>query len=224
MQRFLLFCGLFLVIAPFVSSIRGQQNPPIQIEYPIPSVINKVDLGKSSVNEVTNILGKPDKDETGDHGNNEKWAFKTKLKSTSAGEVFRILTYIKIDISEKTVFRFYDDKLVQIVLDYDLSKENRRYPTSLFSDQLAVDFLLFEGVTKNTKLSDFENQKQPAIPHVYNVLYTLIAVKSDRFYFVIMSNKNSKSFWRSITGRPTAELFPGYVAQIQIISGALENK
>src|SRR5438034_8109566 len=131
MQRFLLFCGLFLVIALFVPSIRGQQNPPIQIEYPIPSVINKVDLGKSSVNEVTNILGKPDKDETGDLGNNEKWAFKTKLKPTSAGEVFRKLTYKNIDILEKAVFRFYDDKLVQIVLDYDLSKENRRYPTSL---------------------------------------------------------------------------------------------
>ena len=192
-------------------------------------ITDKLSIDFSTVQDAIALLGNPTKDEFGDFEINEKKKFvrygiKGMLETDKAQKAYRKLTFKKIDGYEKIVLRFYKDKLVQIILDYDPAIKSKRILAENLPEKYATGFVVFEGATKETKLTDFEDQKQPSIPRVYNVIYLLFGVKFDRFFLVTVDNNKPKAFWNSLIGKPTGDYFPGFVIEIQIISRRLEKK
>jgi len=218
---------IWFCVAGVYTSAAQDVSAPVPRKISI-AIIDDLRLNETSPQDATKLLGQPHKDETGDFGINEKRLFVNfnvkSMLGADTRKLFRTLTYRKLEGLNKVVLRFYENKLVQIVFDYDLGKKEKKLTARELSENLGADFLLFEGAAKGTRLSDFENQKQPSIPRVYEVLYTLISVKPNRFYFVTMQNNNSKAFWRSIAGKPTSEMYPGHVSELQIISRSLEKQ
>lgn len=188
-------------------------------------IVDNIKLDLSSPKDAIDLIGKPSKDELDDFGNGGIGvSIKPLLLVNAATQAFRKLTFKKVDGFDSVVLRFYNDKLIQIILDYKLGNKEKRISASSLQQRFNADFVVFEGGVKGSKLSDFEGQKQNSMPRVYQVLYTLLSVRSDRVFFVKVENNNSKAFWRTITGKPTGEMFPGFVRELHIISRGLEKK
>lgn len=210
--------------------IRAQTTTPPVAETEaemIPKPIAPLRLDASSPEDAIRMLGKPDKDEFDDLGFSGKqrligFNLKSLFEVPSKKNAFRKLTYKEIGGLESLRLRFLDGKLVQMILGYKLGKSDKKIHASQLGPQLRTGFVIFEGVAKESRLKDFEGQAQSSSPHVYGPLYLVLGVASDRVYFSSVSNRGS--FWEVIRLRPSSNLFPGYLSELQIISRRLEKK
>jgi hypothetical protein len=207
-------------------SAQNENSPSAGSSFVTDKILQELKLDISSPEDALKLLGKPNKDEFDNFGmGGKKGLFQVNIKSiieTKGNEkAYRKLTFKKLGETNDLTLRFYENKLVQIIFDYDLGKKDKRILANGLTEKFNVDFVILQGVTKNSKLSDFEGQKENTIPKVYEVLYTLLSVQKDKIYFVRIENNNSKAFWRSIVEKPTKEIFPGLVSELHLISRSL---
>ena len=87
-----------------------------------------------------------------------------------------------------------------------------------------ADFLFMEGLAKGMKLADYEGQKETTVPKVYPGFYFMMTVKPDSAIVATIDNNTWKALWRDAVKKPTVDLFPGYVSNIQIFTRSLERK
>ena len=204
----------------------GQTENPAEFT---DKVLLRLKLDESTPEDAIKLLGTPQADEMDEFDlGGKNGLFQTSIKrffQTKGGQkVFRKLIYKKHGMTDDLTLRFFEGKLVHIIFDYDLGKKSGGITAADLSEKYKIDFVILQGVNKDSKLSDFEGQKESNVPKVYDVLYTLLSVQKDDIYFVRMEYNNQKAFWRSITKKTTKELFPGFVAEMHLISRSLEIK
>ena len=192
-------------------------------------VLAEMKLDVSTPDDAIKQFGKPDKDEVGGLSMRPKKALvdvtiKPMLSANEKPKAFHSLVFKKLGEMDGLTLSFYDGKLVQIILDYDMHQKEKLFLAGSLPERFKADFVILDTVAKGAKLSDFEGQKENTIPKVYEILYTLLSVQKDKVYFVRVENNSGKAFSRSIFKKPTKEMFPGLVSEMQIISRALEKK
>lgn len=192
-------------------------------------LLQELKLDVSSPEDAIKLLGKPAKDEFDDFSLGGKHgifqvSIKRIIQTKNNSKAYRKLMYKKLGETDDVTLRFYEGKLVHIIFDYDLGQKEKRIPANSLSGKYKADFIILQGLTKDSKLSDFEGQKENTVPKVYEVLYTLLSVQKDEIYFVRVENNDSKGFWRSIAKKPTKEMFPGFALEMHLISRSLEKK
>lgn len=220
--------SLFLLI--FVCSGIAQQNQLLsanQLET-TDNLLRNLKLDESTVDDAIKILGKPKSDTVDVFGvGGKNGIFETSIEPlflTKNEKVFRKLVYKKKGGTDDITLRFYKGKLFQIIIDYDIGRKINTFPANELGAKYGIDFVILQGVTKDSKITDFEGQKENSLPKVYGVLYTILSVQKDKIYFVRVDNNNSKGFWKNIAGRATKEMFPGLVGELHLISRSLEKK
>jgi len=224
-----IFILLFIAFISAYSCIAQQKELPLanQLET-TDNLLRNLRLDESTPEDVIKLLGKPKSDEIdnfdvgGKNGIFEVSIEPLFLKKNE--KAFRKLVYKKIGETDDITLRFYEGKLFQIILDYDLGQKSKRFPAIDIGEKYGVDFVILQGVTKESKITDFEGQKENSLPKVYGVLYTILSVQKDMIYFVRVDNNNSKGFWKNIAGRATKEMFPGVMGELHLISRRLEKK
>jgi len=222
----------FLFIALISIGAAAQEENPVSKNLPesfTDKVLSELKLDESTPEDAVKLLGKPSKDEFDDFSLGGKHgmfqvSIKRIIQTKDNEKAYRKLLYKKLGETDDVTLRFYEGKLVHVIIDYDLGRKEKRIPAYGLSEKYGVDFIILQGVTKDSKLSDFEGQKENTVPKVYEVLYTLLSVQKDKIYFVRVENNNSKAFWRSLASKPTKEMFPGFVLEMHLISRALEQK
>lgn len=202
---------VFLFISPAQAQVPKTEDAK--------TVLRNIKLDVSSPDDVIKELGKPVSDER-DELDAEFLNPWMKIKKNE--KVFRKLTYKNVGEAEKIYLRFYENKLVKITFDYRESKD-KRFLASELPQKYAVDFVRVQSVLKDTKTSDFEGQKENTVPKVYPSIYAMMSVQPDVIYFAIVDNSSFKSLWRQLKAKPSKEMFPGFLAEMQVISRAIMN-
>ena len=209
----LVFSSFFIFL--ILSSIQAQNNEIKDSK----TVLNNIKLDVSSPEDVIKELGTPISD-TSDELDAEFINPWMRIKKNE--KVFRKLTYKNVGEAEKAHFRFYENKLIKITFDYRESKD-KRFLASGLPEKYAVDFIIVKSVLKETKISDFEGQKENTVHKVYPSVYGLMSVQPNVVYFAIVNNNSFKSLWKQLKAKPTKEMFPGFLAEMQIISRSIMN-
>ena len=183
-------------------------------------------LDSSKPEEIIKSLGKPKKDQT----KITEPALPKNLSNAERGKQIRTVLYKKIGNYDSVEFTFIDDKLAGMNF---LIKQNRMkglanrksdfLEAKNLNEVFNTDFILFNGLPKNAKISDFEGQKETTVPKVYKQSYALLGINQDSVILVSVDNTNFKSGIKELFGKPTVELFPGYAQRIQIYSRKLIN-
>ncbi len=210
------FLSFPFIVLLFASSVFSQTD----VTKNSGEILRNVKFDVSTPEDVIKQFGKPDSDELDELDAEiiDSW-----LKIKKNQKVFRRLTYKKIGATEKVLFRFYENKLVKIAFDYKESKDKRVFAADL-PKQYNADFVVVQSVLKDTKISDFEGQKENTIPKVRPALYILISVQPEVIYLSIVKNNSFKAFVKSLKGQPSEEIFPGFLMNFQIISRSLVNQ
>ena len=182
-------------------------------------------LNSTSSDEVIKSLGKPKKDQTkiSEQSLPDGWT------SSAKGKRIRNISYKKIGNYDSVEFTFVEERLVGINF---LVKQNRMkglanrksdlFEAKKLGEVLNTDFILFNGLPKNSKISDYEGQKETTVPKVYKQLYTLLGINKNSIILASIDNTNFKSGIKELFNKPTNELFPGYVQRIRIYSRKTE--
>jgi hypothetical protein len=169
----------------------------------------------SSIQDTIKALGKPKKDKI------EKAKFDSAIPSNVKGQMnFRKLQYKNIDDFDEVYLLFLNEKLV----GFEFSPEKKKILATDLSKLYNADFLFMEGIAKGTKLTDFEGQKETTVPKVYPGFYFMLTAKPDSAIVATIDNNTWKALWRDAVKKPTVDLFPGYVSNIQIFSRSFEGK
>jgi len=178
-------------------------------------------LRESSPDEIIKVLGKPKKDKT---EVSEQELFKGWTTADSGKQVRRI-DYKKIGAFDSIEFTFLENKLVEMNFLFKQNKrqgiaksESNLFPAVKIPELFKTDFLLFQGVPKNSKISDYEGQKETTVPKIYPQFYSILGINKDSVILVSVENSSLRSSWKGIIRKPTVELFPGFAQRIQIFS------
>lgn len=181
---------------------------------------------KFQLNQTTNldveiVFGKAKKKQT----KRSKQTLPNGWTKYDKGKNVQTLSYKELGGYDSVEFAFVEDKLVGISF---LLKQNKMkgllnyisklLPASKLSEVYKSDFLLFFGIPENSAIADYEGQKETTIPKVYQQKYSLISINKESIILVEVDNTNIKSGIKVIFGKPTAELFPGFVQRIHIYS------
>lgn len=169
----------------------------------------------STIQDTIKALGKPKKDKI------EKAKFDKTIPSNVSGQMnFRKLQYKNIDDFDEVYLFFLNEKLIGI----ELTPEKKKILASDLSKIYNADFLFMEGLAKGIKFADFEGQKETTVPKVYPGFYFMLTVKPDLAIIATIDNNTWKALWRDTFKKPTVDMFPGYVSNIQIFTRSLEGK
>lgn len=213
LSQFSLFLSVTFL---FVSFVFPQTGAPKSTD----DVLKNVKLDVSTPEDVLRQFGKPESDvmDEIDAEIIDSW-----LKIKKNQRVLRKLTYKNIGATERVLLRFYENKLVKITFIYKKSKKDRVLAADL-PQKYNADFVMIQSVLKDTKISDFEGQKENTIPKVYPGLYILMSVQPDVIYMAGVSNNSFKALFKSLQMKPSKETFPGFLVDFVIISRSLVNK
>ncbi|HEY0051054.1 MAG TPA: hypothetical protein VGB68_17305 [Pyrinomonadaceae bacterium] len=219
----------FLLTALIATGAAAQEPNPVSPSTLTDKILNELKLDATTPEDAVRLLGKPNKDEFDDFSLGGKHgmfqvSIERIIQTKENEKAYRKLLYKKLGGTDDLTLRFYEGKLVHIIFDYNLGRKEKNIPAYSLSEKYGVDFIILQGIAKDSKLSDFEGQKENTVPKVYPVLYTLLSVQKDKIYFVRVENNNSKAFWRTLISKPTKEMFPGYVLEMHLISRALTQK
>ncbi|HVE57499.1 MAG TPA: hypothetical protein VNB22_11770 [Pyrinomonadaceae bacterium] len=211
-HKWLFFIGLFLFSG---LNLFGQN---VLQDLPTTKSWRNFLLDSTNAEEIIKLLGKPVKDKIEKSENSLN-------KNSDNQKKIRKISYKKIDNYDSVEFIFADNLLVGMNfllrqnklkgLAYDVSS---LLPAKDLSKAFDKDFLIIYGLPKNSKLSDFEGQKETTVPKVYKQFYSLLNVNKDSGILVSVDNNNFKSGIKEVFGKPTVEVFPGFVQRIQIFS------
>lgn len=221
--------GSFIIFSFVIGLAQKENSNSSDSSIITDKLFQELKLDVTTPEDTIQILGKPNRDEfdifsMGGKNGIFQVSIESLFKAKEKEKSFRKLTYKKLQETDDLTLRFFEGKLVHIIFDYDLGKKEKRIPANSLSEKYKTDFIILQGLTKDSKLSDFEGQKENSIPKVYGILYTLLSVQKDAVYFIRVENNNSKAFWRSVTEKPTKEMFPGFVSELHVISRSLEKK
>jgi len=197
----------------FASLVLAQATAPKEAS----EVLKNIKIDVSTPEDVIKELGKPASDEM-DELDAEYLDSWMKIKKNQ--KVFRKFTYKNIGETERILLRFYEDKLVKIVFIYKKDKDKRVLAADL-PQKYNADFLIVRGILKDTKVSDFEGQRENTIPKMYGALYVLMSVQPDVIYTAFVSNDSFKTLWNNLKMKPTKEMFPGRLFNFAVISRTL---
>jgi hypothetical protein len=213
-MRLLMLSFIFILLLSANFSAQTNSSPDSG------KLLRKLELDITTPDDAIKLFGQPvgdNPDELDAEFFDANWRIKKNQK------VFRKLTFAKIEETEKLHLLFHENKLVKITFDYRESKDKRVTVSDLIKDH-QTDFVMIQGIAKDSKLSDYEGQKENTIPKVYPSLYALLNVQKDKVYLAIVNYSSWKSVWRQLKSKPTKEMFPGFVMEMQIISRSLEQK
>lgn len=178
---------------------------------------NGLTLDASAPADAMRLLGAPKKEKTETIVGKIPESVRVKNNNQTA---LRRLFFKNGKDFEEAVLTFYNDRLVEI----KFSPKKKTLPASTLGGRYDADFLFVERFAKNMRLADLEGQKETSVPKVYPGFYSMISVKPNLVVLAWVDNNTWKTVWRDATGKPTAEMFPGYVADVQIASRSLEEK
>jgi len=130
------------------------------------------------------------------------------------------IEYEKIDGWEKVKLTFVDNKLLRA----KFWAPNKKKMASSLPEIYATDFISVEGFAKGVALSIFEGQKEPSVPKVYSTIYFMVAAQPDRYVIASINNGSFAALWKDATRKPTIQMFPGFVEDVEILSRAMEKK
>ena len=132
----------------------------------------------------------------------------------------QILEFEKINGWEKVSLSFFKDKLFKA----KFWPRNKTMRASELTTAYQADFIFAEGFAKGVSLSVFEGQKEPSVPRVYPTVYFMVSAKPDRYLLASINNGSFAAFWKELGREATAQMFPGFVEDITIISRVGEPK
>jgi hypothetical protein len=146
------------------------------------------------------------------------------LKALSPGNVVgkietQTIEYEKTDGWKKVTLTFVNNKLFKA----KFWPQNKKLPASTLIETYIADFIFVEGFAKGVALSVFDGQKEPTVPRVYPTLYFMVAAKPDRYIVASINNGSFAALWKDATRKPTIQMFPGFVEDIEIVSRAGEK-
>lgn len=174
-------------------------------------------LEAATPTEALALLGKPRKEKI--ENISDQIPASTRAKNNNQTTI-RKMFFKKIDDFEEVFLTFYNEKLVEI----KFSLKKKTLPAKSISNLYNADFLFIESLPKNTKVADFEGQKETTVPKIYPGFYSMLSVRRDVIILASVDNNSWKAVWRDATGKPTVEMFPGYITDLQIVSRSLEEK
>jgi len=186
-------------------------------------LFQELKLDVTTPEDAIQILGKPNRDEfdifsLGGKNGIFQVSIESIFKAKEKEKSFRKLTYKKLQETDDLTLRFFEGKLVHIIFDYDLGKKEKRIPANSLSEKYKTDFIILQGLTKDSKLSDFEGQKENSIPKVYGILYTLLGVQKDAVYFIRVENNNSKAFGGLLLKNRPRRCFPDLLVKCTLLA------
>jgi hypothetical protein len=212
LHKLLFFIGLFLFTG---LNLFGQN---VSEDLPTTKSWRNFQIDSTNAEEIIKSMGKPSKDKIEISKNSLS-------KNSENPKKIRKISYKKIGNYDSLEFIFADNLLVGMNfllrqnktkgLAYDVSN---LLPAKDLGKLFNSEFLIFYGLPKNSKLSDFEGQKETTVPKVYKQFYSLVNVNKDSGILVSVDNNNFKSGLKEVFGKPTVEFFPGFVQRIQIFS------
>ena len=210
------FC---LLIIFFCAAAFGRAQDVPQSVQP-QKVLQQLQFDVTTPDDVIKLYGTPKADDV-DELDSE--IFDPWLKIKKNQKAFRKLTYKNLSGVEQLFFRFYENKLVKVTFDFKENKSNRMLAHDL-QDSFKTDFLRIDGIPKESKISDYEGQKENTIPKVYPGIYLMLSVQPNNIYYAIVANTGFKALWKQLRAKPETQQFPGFVVELQIISRSLEAK
>ncbi len=170
---------------------------------------------QATTEDAVRAAGKPKKQRI------EKMKVVSELNGPVVGtEEIQILEFEKIDEWKKVALGFMKGKLFKA----KFWPKNKTLSASQLSERYKINFVAVEGLAKGVPLSVFEGQKEPEVPRVYPAIYYMISATPDRYTFVTINNGSWKTLWKDAFGKPTVNMFPGFVEDIEIISRHSELK
>lgn len=171
------------------------------------ALFDSLQLGESTVEEVTNLAGKPKKKKSEDS--------KKLLPdgSYNKGEKIEILQYEKLNGWKKVEFGFINGKLISVLY----LPKNKTLEASRLPELFAGEFVSVEGFSKSVSLSVFEGQKDPDVPKVYGAIYYMVSVRPERAIISLVNNGSWKSVFKDGLNMPTVKNFPGYIENIKVV-------
>jgi hypothetical protein len=210
------FISLFILF----SVVFGQAQTEIK-DLPSTTTWHNFQLGISTPDEILKNLGKPKKDKT----EVSEQTLAIGWTRLDAGKQVRKIAYKKLGKFDSVEFTFVENKLAEINLLFKQNKiqgiaksESNLFPAAKIPELFQIDFLLFQGMPKNSKIADYENQKETTVPKVYSQYYSMLGINKDSVVLVSVENSSLKSSLKGIFNKPTVELFPGFAQRIQIFS------
>lgn len=169
-----------------------------------------LELDVSMPQAAISVLGKPKNDK---HENFACPISKNETNQSSDNSLHK-LYFERIDDFKSVTLIFCNEKLRQI----DFVPSKKAMLAASLNKIYGSDFLFLGKPTKAMKFADYEGQKETTVPKVYAALYYMLSVRKNSTIFALINNAGWKTVWRTATGKPTEELFPGYVQKIQVIS------
>jgi hypothetical protein len=171
-------------------------------------------LNESTIETAINTIGKPKKKQT------ENLSTFSSVSVKAAGKMeVQTIVYEKIDGWEKVALSFLDNKMFRV----KFWPRNKKMLASALPDEYNADFVSVEGFSKKVNLSVFDGQKEPTVPRVYTTVYFMVASKPDRFIIASVNNGSFAALWKDATRKPTVQMFPGFVEDIEILSRKTET-
>ncbi|MEO6588371.1 MAG: hypothetical protein ABIP06_03495 [Pyrinomonadaceae bacterium] len=214
----LLIAG-FILFSVFTFRAQSELN-----DLPTKNSWRNFKLDFTTADTIVKELGKPKKDQI----ETLKSSLSKDLTDSSKAVKTRLISYKKIGNYDSVEFTFTDDILVgmNFLIRQNRMKGLANRKSDLFqaknlSENFETDFIIFNGLPKNAKITDFEGQKETTVPKVYKQNYLLLGINNDSVIFVSVDNTNFKSSIKEIFDKPTVELFPGFTQRIQIYSRAI---
>lgn len=172
-------------------------------------------FNESSIEITIQTIGKPKRQRT----ETLKTLFYSDEKVTGKLES-QTIEYEKLDGWERVKLTFVNNKLLRA----KFWPPNKKKLASGLPSIYGADFTSVEGFAKGVALSIFENQKEPAVPKVYSTIYFMVAAQPDRYIVASINNGSFAALWKDATRKPTIQMFPGFVEDVEIVSRAIEKK
>lgn len=180
-------------------------------------------LDKTTPDEAFKVLGKADKDETGQQlrlfGNISKWVTKKQKE-----KIFRKIEFKlgKDEGVQKAVLYFLDEKLVRIMLDLKAGEVSPNALGRIYGVELAP---MVGAMDIAMSPRDFERNQGKVYPKSFPTVYYLVGVSEKSFVSGMVGNASFGSILGKSMGVPDQPgNFPGKVEYIDLISRTLENR
>ena len=219
-QSYALFHILVISILTLFLAIVGQAQSKFD-DLPSATTWRSFKLNAALPDEIIKALGKPKKDKT----EISKQALANGWTEVDDGKQVRRIAYKKIGAFDSVEFTFVKNRLVEMNF---LFKQNKRqgiaksesnfFPAVKIPELFQIDFLLFQGIPKSSKISNYEGQKETTVPKIYPQFYSILGINKDSVILVSVENSSLRSTWKGLIRKPTVELFPGFAQRIQIFS------
>ncbi|CAN5331692.1 hypothetical protein BH20ACI2_BH20ACI2_14150 [soil metagenome] len=125
----------------------------------LPGRLARLRLDESSPDDAISLLGRPQTDEFDDLGFSGRQTFigfniKSLFDSGTKSKAYRKLTFKKLEGLDALRLRFRNNRLVQMMLDYDVGKAKNKILAKRLESELGTGMVVFEGVAKETRLKD----------------------------------------------------------------------